>query len=1155
MGLKKWARRKTRNAKRKVKKTTSSALKVSKRVTKRTKRKLVNTTRTIKRVKQRTERKIINSTRKVKKKLGFKQKPPKVITKPPRVNISVDYNWIETVTKTFEDVGTQAEYKTYTFYPFYHSQVCTMIKQLNRYGTHALLSPPADSEGAEALILQKGSTNFSFKEEYKPQSIVETNYPTEGFDFDIESPYGLYNWEIFFHIPIMMATKLSQNQKFEDAQRWFHYVFNPTEVIVEGATTNDYWKFKPFHEYEGENSVNELLSTLGNGEQDEALDTAETDGSEAFMRQLNNWLKTPFAPHAIARVRTVAYMKSVTMKYIDNLIAWGDHLFRRDTLESINEATQLYILADEILGDRPVIVKKKSTTARTIEDVLDEIENGTDRLSEIESEVGRVDNGSIGDIGEGLNSLSSILSFCTAPNEKLFTYWDTVTDRLFKIRNCQNIDGVTRSLALFEPPIDPALLVKAAAAGIDIGTVLNNISGTSLPNYRFRVLIQKALDLCNDVKSLGGALLSALEKKDAEEIALLRANQEVALLKAVQYAKQQSVKEAEENIASLELTKALAETRSTYYSSREYMNVHEKEQIDRMDKAQEYQLGSQISSGLASILAAIPDLQVGISGTTGSPYSTISVGGSTAYNVLQGASAVLSALGGIESHKATKAGLKGGYDRRRDDWELQADLADIEIQQIEKQITTAQIRLAISEKDLSNHELQITQSTEISEVMQDKFTNKDLYGWMTTQISSLYFQSYQLAFDVARTAEQAYGYELGVENTSFIQYGHWDSLRKGLLVGERLQADLRRMEVAYLEQNKREYELTKHISLSQLSPAQLIDLRETGVCDVYIPEVLFDLDHPGHYMRRIKSMSLTIPCVTGPYTNVSATLTLLSNRTRKTSNAQGEYSYQGIEDSTRFSHDVAGIQSIATSGAQNDSGMFELNFNDHRYLPFEGAGVISTWRLELSSQFRQFNYDTISDVILHMNYTAREGGALLRDAANASLAVDLNKVADQFVEEETGMENVFSLKTHFPNTLYALLQQGSTAGTQEASFAITRNHFPYFVFDRELSVLSSIKVNVKFKQTSQYSELENRSDITSIELDLVSNEVSSSPDNLQYLSNDINLALSSFDSATGVSPIDTWTIRAMDSDIADKFNTTEVEDIYIIINYKILPDG
>src|ERR1044071_5469602 len=41
------------------------------------------------------------------------------------------------------------------------------------------------------------------------------------------------------------------------------------------------------------------------------------------------------------------------MKYLDNLLAWGDSLFRQDTIESLNEATQIYVLAANILGERP----------------------------------------------------------------------------------------------------------------------------------------------------------------------------------------------------------------------------------------------------------------------------------------------------------------------------------------------------------------------------------------------------------------------------------------------------------------------------------------------------------------------------------------------------------------------------------------------------------------------------------------------------------------------------------------------------------------------------------------------------------------------------------------------------------------------------------
>ena len=152
--------------------------------------------------------------------------------------------------------------------------------------------------------------------------------------------------------------------------------------------------------------------------------------------------------------------------------------------------------------------------------------------------------------------------------------------------------------------------------------------------------------------------------------------------------------------------------------------------------------------------------------------------------------------------------------------------------------------------------------------MEQKFTNAELYQWMVGQLSTLYFQSYQLAYDLAKQAERAYRHELALPDATFVQFGYWDSLKKGLLAGERLQFDLERMDTGYLENNRREYELTRHVSLALLDPVALLQLRTAGACEFSVPEALFDLDYPGHYLRRIKSVSVTVPCVAGPYTGV-----------------------------------------------------------------------------------------------------------------------------------------------------------------------------------------------------------------------------------------------------------------------------------------------
>jgi hypothetical protein len=130
--------------------------------------------------------------------------------------------------------------------------------------------------------------------------------------------------------------------------------------------------------------------------------------------------------------------------------------------------------------------------------------------------------------GDALFGIGRTLYFCIPRNDKLLGYWDTIADRQCKVRHCMDINGVVRPLPLYEPRIDPALLVKALAAGLDIGSVVSGLNQPVGP-VRALPLIQKALELCNEVRALGTALLAALEKGDAEHLALMRQRQEIQI--------------------------------------------------------------------------------------------------------------------------------------------------------------------------------------------------------------------------------------------------------------------------------------------------------------------------------------------------------------------------------------------------------------------------------------------------------------------------------------------------------------------------------------------------------------------------------------------------------------------------------------------------
>jgi hypothetical protein len=314
---------------------------------------------------------------------------------------------------------------------------------------------------------------------------------------------------------------------------------------------------------------------------------------------------------------------------------------------------------------------------------------------------------------------------------------------------------------------------------------------------------------------------------------------------------------------------------------------------------------------------------------------------------------------------------------------------------------------------------------------------------MVSKLSGLYFQAYQIAYQQAKGAEKAFQQELGQDQSvaTYIQPTYYDSLKKGLLAGEQLGLDLKRMQVAFLEQHKREYELTRHISLRQLDPLALLTLKATGACEVTIPEWLYDLDNPGHYLRRIKSVSLSIPAVTGPFTSVNCTLTLLNSSVRKSSLLQdSQYARQDSADE-RFLDYTDMIQSIVTSSGTNDSGLFETSLRDERYLPFEGSGAISTWRLELPASFRQFDYNTITDIIVHVRYTARPGGALLAEAAVANLEELLGAAS------VSGLAMLFSLKHDFPSEWHQFL-----TGSGDFVATLKRDYFPYFTQGSQISL-------------------------------------------------------------------------------------------------------
>ncbi|WP_232826397.1 neuraminidase-like domain-containing protein [Cyanothece sp. BG0011] len=896
---------------------------------------------------------------------------------------------------------------------------------------------------------------------------------------ELKRPYAIYNWEALFHSVALLADNLSKSQRFEEAMQWWHYIFDP--INVKGNIRN-VWKFLPFRVTDSKNILEQIFSKL---------DPNAPDNSE--NNSIYQWRENPFQPHHIARNRPTAYMKWVVMKYIDNLIAWGDNLFRQDTIESINQATQLYVLAGHILGPRPEIIpqrgKKQPESYCSLLNKWDAFSNAMVDLELIFPFSNQIATEGVFDGEEhyvNIYGFATTLYFCIPDNPKLLEYWDTVADRLFKIRHCLNIEGIFRKLNLFEPPINPALLVQAAAQGLNISSVLNDLS-TPMPNYRFNYLLQRALEVTSEVKSLGSALLSALEKKDGESLSILRSQHDTRIQNLIMEVRKMQLEEAEKSLDSLEQNRKSPEYRLQHYQKlvdEEDMGVPaidaeftemenkmpevkedgglklippEAEEMKKAKLSADLQTVVGVLETLASHLHLIPTFALqtkpfGI-GTTmeyGGPYIGTAVQ-ATARGLQIGVNRTF--------FQSSAASRKAGYTRQLQDRIFQLNLAGHELMQIDKQITAQKIRQEIAQLEIENHQTQIEQTEEVEEFIRTKYSNEELYQWMSDRLKDLYYQAYSFAYDLAKKAEKVFRFELGLSTSDFIKFGYWDSAKDGFLAGEQLYLALKHLENAYVETKPHDYEITKHISLQELNPIALIQLKEEGVCEFNFPEEIFDLDYPGHYKRRIKTVSVSVPCVVGPYTSLNCTLRLLKHEYRN-SKIAADYPKKLEEADERFIYNPIPTTAIAVSQGQNDSGVFELNFRDERYLPFEGAGTISTWRLELPQEFRQFDYQTITDVVIHLRYTSCEGGTTLKTAAIEHLNEYVKNASE--LSKREGLFRMFSLKHEFPSEWHRFLNPQPETESQILILGNLRERLPFFANSQKVNnvVIESVMLFV-----------------------------------------------------------------------------------------------
>jgi hypothetical protein len=520
--------------------------------------------------------------------------------------------------------------------------------------------------------------------------------------------------------------------------------------------------------------------------------------------------------------------------------------------------------------------------------------------------------------------------------------------------------------------------------------------------YRFQFLLQRALETANEVRTFGAELIAAFEKGDAEFLAAMRSRHERQLQNLTEEIRRMEFREADWQVQALQKSKQSAQAKRQYYADLIANGLIPKEQSyqNLMSVSMTTRAAGNIVEAVGQVMNLIPDNTTGVAGVASTPVSVFKMPiGTKLAHAFAAAARILYTSADITNTQSGLALTESGWDRREADWVFQVTVLDIEIQQIERQILGAERKRDAALRQLNNLAQQKQQAAEVQDFLRDKFTNHSLYLFLQQEVAALHRQMFDVAWCWARQAQRAFQLERELTTQSYLPLNVWDGLHEGLLAGERLSTALRAMEKAYFDQNRREQELVTRLSLRLDFPLAFLQLKTTGVCEIEIPEWRLDREYPGHYLRRIKAVNLTIPCVAGPYTGVHCKLTLLSSATRVeptlldveeccpgqcTCGCCEQQRYEAITDDTRIVKRYGATEAIATSTGQNDTGLFELNFRDERYLPFEYAGAVSRWRIELPIETNAFDIDTLSDLIFQLSYTAREGGSSLREASWAA---------------------------------------------------------------------------------------------------------------------------------------------------------------------------
>lgn len=780
-----------------------------------------------------------------------------------------------------------------------------------------------------------------------PDQTVEPNGPFDGAN-------GLFFWELFFHLPHLVATRLKDEDRFVEAQQWLHFIFDPQAPADSGARLAGpkprYWRCRPLDVASGED---------GNV------------GCEA---------DNPTDPDAIAYSTPRHYQMLIFLDYIANLVAWGDWLYRQLTRDSLVAAKLQYLRAKTLMGESPDTRTLSRWAPATLEALVKELEESP-ALKAFEKET-VLDSGWLpvktrffedpGVIGMG--------RFRLPVSQRVLQLYELPEQRIYNLRNNLTIDGKPLSIELFST-INPSDLLNNLAVG-GAGPVRPMGGPLRVAAFRWRVLFDAAIRATQYLQECGNQVMRLLEQQDRGEQELLQQRHLTELSVFTKAVQEDNLAQLRASLAALRSSRVMTEQRQSHYAKLHADNISSTE-YKVMEAIDEAKALSSLSTG-AQMAGAVIDAFPNIFGMANGGHQPGSIARAIGYGFQIAAD--------VTRVTAEKDATSESYRRRREDWGLARDQAAAELTMIDDHISAQEFAITAAETNLAQITTSNAQAQALYDFLLTRATRVELYRWYLGQCKTFHYQAYDQVVSLCLSAQTALQAEIAEFDSSYIRTDAWLDNYYGLTAGDALRLDLLRMEADYLQRYERRLEIVKTVSLRQLFDDStdrqddfscwadaLAALIDTGTLNFKLSQLLFDRDYHNHYCRQISAVEVTLPTLLSPFENVCATLTQVGSATALKASLQSlEYLY-GPGNTIAPADVLLNVSSgehMAISMGLDDLGIAAFKPDEGLRNPFENTGAVSRWALSFPwpKRLRQSQQlAALNDIILKVRYTAKVG--------------------------------------------------------------------------------------------------------------------------------------------------------------------------------------